>query len=66
MTEKAAIEAHALPNLHVVGGLGGGNMNTSNGGRVGNVQNNEFFKKLAAAKRATAAAANAPSTAGQE
>ena len=29
MSEKAAIEAHALPNLHVVGGLGGGIMNTS-------------------------------------
>jgi hypothetical protein len=58
MSEKAAIEAHALPNQHVVGGLGGGNMNTSNGGRFGNVQNNEFFKKLAAAKRATAAAAH--------
>ena len=24
MSEEAAIEAHALPNLHVVGGLGGG------------------------------------------
>ena len=66
MHESEAKHAQLPTHLHMVSGLGGGNMNASNGGRVGNEVNHEYFKKIAAARRATKAMGNAPSAMGQE
>jgi len=62
MPEYDANRAQHQTNHHIMMGLGGGAKNASNGGQLRERFNPEYYKKLAAAKRAAAAMGISPST----
>ena len=57
-----ANRAQLQTNHHMMMGLGGGAKHASNGGQLREEFNPEYFKKLAAAKRAAAAMGTSPSS----